>query len=336
MKKLLKMFAIALVVAVSGTILVACGDKKDKETEQTSNEQPAEEIQIQPNVNTEEEFFNKVEAGSAIVLGSNLTIQSKITFRKDVEINLNGHTLTFAGTVDHLIRNNPSKTVTIKNGKIEYASEVIVGFQHAFIENYGNLTIDNVEIEINNVDCNDVQAVAVFFNLYDGVLVIQNSTITMNAPGTTSNYKPVGIENFGKTFNLINSTVTVNSDSTGSIYGVYNYIGSSEDFIDCGACTTTISGSTINVTSTQINSITGVFAESYRDGEDISKIIINVGTVVNVTRDAQTGSGKNTYALRAKGNAIITGASNAELHITDETDCEQILRGEETTGIIED
>lgn len=333
MKKLLKMFAIALVVAVSGTFLVACGDKKGKETEQTSNEQPVEEIQIQPNVNTEEEFFDKVEAGSAIVLGSNLTIQSKITFRKDVEINLNGHTLTFAGTVDQLIRNNPSKTVTIKNGKIEYASEVIVGFQHAFIENYGNLTIDNVEIEINNVDCNDVQAVAVFFNLYDGVLVIQNSTITMNAPGTTSNYKPVGIENLGKIFNLINSTVTVNSNSTGSIYGVYNYINVD---INSGVRTTTISGSTINVTSTQINSITGVFAESYRDGDDIAKIMIDAGTVVNVTRDAQTGSGKNTYALRAKGNAIITGASNAELLITDETDCEQILRGEETTGIIED
>lgn len=333
MKKLLKMFAIALVVAVSGTFLVACGDKKGKETEQTSNEQPAEEIQIQPNVNTEEEFFDKVEAGSAIVLGSNLTIQSKITFRKDIEINLNGHTLTFAGTVDQLIRNNPSKTVTIKNGKIEYASEVIVGFQHAFIENYGNLTIDNVEIEINNVDCNDVQAVAVCFNLYDGVLVIQNSTITMNAPGTTSNYKPVGIENLGKTFNLINSTVNVNSNSTGSIYGVYNYINVD---INSGVRTTKISGSTINVTSTQINSITGVFAESYRDGDDIAKIIIDAGTVVNVTRDAQTGSGKNTYALRAKGNAIITGASNAELLITDETDCEQILRGEETTGIIED
>ena len=107
-----------------------------------------------------------------------------------------------------------------------------------------------------------------------------------------------------------------------------------------------ISGSTINVTSSVKNTNCAVFAESYITGEGNKAVINFTGTnTINSSR-ANTVAGsadKNTYGLRAKGNAVVNGANNTTITVTDETGCTIVVRGAELeddythqTGVIND
>ncbi len=328
MKKFLKVFGIAAFVAIAGIALSACGGKKEEE--------PAEIV----GVKTEAEFLETFEVESVVKLGADITLAEKIDINKDIEIDLNNHKLTFGGDNQYLIYVATGKTVTIKNGRIEHASTELIEVIKSYITNRGTLTLKNINLQITDVDAIGPDNVNAVGNWGEGVLTIENSTISMTTKAdTTNNFKPTGLWNMGRTFNFTNSTLNVVGTTTGSMYGVYDYIDDSES--DTGTRTLNITGSTINATSTVVNSLSGVFAESYLSGTD-NKTIINIGanTVVNVTRSAETGSGKKTYALRAKGNATITGADNATLTITDATECQQIERGVESneggTGVIED
>ena len=264
----------------------------------------------------------------AIKLADNITDASPIVFNRDLIIDLDNYSLEFAGSNTYLIRTNANKNVTVKNGDISYTSSVVVGNMNAFVQNYGNLTLQNVDFVIDNVDGNGNEGLSAISNLEDGVLLVDSSTITMNATGTTEKYKPIIIMNMGRTVDVVDSTLILTTNSLGSTYGLYTYINVGES--GSGTRTTTITGSTIDVTSSTINSVSGLFAESYETGDN--KAVINIGenTTLNVTRTAASGSGKKTYGLRAKGNAYIVGASNVDITIIDYTECTQIDIGMET------
>lgn len=324
MKKVLySMLAFMLVLPLAFG-LVACG-----------NNEP--EI---AGVESAEEFLEAFAAESSVALGANITLEEKLDIDKDIEINLNGKTLTFAGdinidTAKFIIRNNAERTVKIKNGTIVYTSEVDSELTFSCITNYGNLTLENVSLQFGNLNVatgdNRLDGIA---NWGEGNVVIKNSTISLTVDDTSRVYKTCGIFSLGRSLVFENSTLTLNC-SANSSYGIYNYINVGE--VDPGTRTATITGSTINLTGAEINSLSGVFAESYVEGEDNKAvIIIGANTVVNVTRTAESGSGKITYGLRAKGNAVITGANNATITLTDNTECTKLERGPETTGVIED
>ena len=292
--------------------------------------------QVSATVETEEEFLAALADESVVYiqLVDDIELADKIDFGRDVVIDLGDNTITFASYNEYLIKNAANKNVTIKNGTISYTSSVTVSAISDFIRNYGNMTLDGVDLELNNIygsGTNNINAVG---NWGQGEMVIKDSIISIEALTTVEEcmYKPIGVWNMGRRLDLIDSTVNVYGESLGSIYGVYNYINPGET--TAGTRIVNISGSTINTSSTRIDTISGVFAESYEADEAI--INIGEGTVINSTRLADSGSGKNTYALRAKGNATINGASNAELNIVDPTDCTQYERGAETTGVIND
>ena len=320
MKKVLySMLAFMLVLPLAFG-LVACG-----------NNEP--EI---AGVESAEEFLEAFATESSVALGANITLEEKLDIDKDIEINLNGKTLTFAGTNQYLIDVAEDKNVTIKNGTIDYTSSVVIQVIKSLINNHGNLVLKNINLQANNIDANGPDNINAVGNNGEGILTLQNSIITINTKeDTTNDFKPIGVWNLGRTFTVTNTVINVSTTTVGSSYGVYNYINEGE--VDPGTRTVTISGTTINFTSSVINTACGVFAESYVEGED-NKAVITIGanTVVNVTRTAESGSGKKTYGLRAKGNAVITGANNATITLTDNTECTQLERGPETTGVIED
>ena len=71
---------------------------------------------VDPNgVKTEAEFLSKFETDSKITLGANITLEEMVDINKDIEIDLNSYTLTFAGTNDCLFQNNEGKNAIIKN-----------------------------------------------------------------------------------------------------------------------------------------------------------------------------------------------------------------------------
>lgn len=324
MKKILySMLAFMLVLPLAFG-LVACG-----------NNEP--EI---AGVESAEEFLEAFATESSVALGANITLEEKLDIDKDIEINLNGKTLTFAGTNQYLIDVAEGKNVTIKNGTIDYTSDVVIQVIKSLINNHGNLVLKNINLQANNIDANGPSNINAVGNNGEGVLTLQNSIITINTKeNTTNSFKPIGVWNLGRTFTVTNTVINVSTTTVGSSYGVYNYINEGE--VDPGTRTVTISGTTINFTSSVINTACGVFAESYVEGED-NKAVITIGanTVVNVTRTAESGSGGKTYGLRTKGNAVITGANNATITLTDNTECAQFEKGAEVgdagTGVIED
>ena len=285
-------------------------------------------------VATLEQFNAAIANGDvdAITLTDDIGGATAFTTTRDLSIDLGQHTLTFAGTNTRLISNEVGHTLTITNGSISYESSVLVGDMNAFISNNGILTLDRVNVTLNNIDSNGTQGIPALCNQGEGVLVVNRSVIVANYSGTTSNYKPVGIMNMGRKLYLTNSTITINCASQGSSYGVYNYIDEGET--DTGNRSTYINGSTITLTTTAMNNISGVFSESYLDEENEAIIYIGAGTIVNVTRNVASGSGKNTYALRAKGSALIIIVEDVTLTINDDTQCEQSEIQEETDGVI--
>ena len=292
-------------------------------------------------VDNEADFVNAIAiSGETVIVTDDISLTNHINFANDITINLGEHTLTFAGDNTYLFKVPSNKSVTILNGSIDYTSSVIVNALSSYIENRGNLTLKEVAITLDNIVGGGSENLNAIGNNGEGVLVIEDSTITMQAEDNVSSaYKVVGLWNMGRTMLFKNSTLNVTTASRNSSYGVYNYINTGE--VNPGTRTVTIDSSTINFTATSLISATGIFAESYVEGETNASNIVIIGTTyVNVTRDLESGSGKKTYALRAKGNATITGASNAQLNITDNTDCTQVERGEETgetgTGSITD
>ena len=292
-------------------------------------------------VKTVEEFLAKFDAEASVTLGANLKLEENLNVDKDFVIDLNNYTLTFDGNNQNLVYVNAGRNVTIKNGKIRYTSEVDPAQTMSCITNFGNLTVEKVDLKFDNLNVQNNEEphrLDGFANWGEGALVIRKSVITMNIDDTTRNYKTCGVFSLGRSFVFENSVLTMNC-SANSSYGIYNYINVGEE--NPGTRTATITGSTVNLTSNSINSISGIFAESYVSGEEnVAKVIIGQGTRVNVTRTAESGSGKKTYALRAKGNATISGANNATLTIVDVTDCTQYERGMEAgeagTGVITD
>ena len=293
--------------------------------------------EVSATVSTEAELTTALADNTIvyIYIANDIELENKIDFNRDVVLDLNDNTLTFASDCPYLINNLANKTVTIKNGTIEYTSSIVVNAITSFINNYGNLTLDNVSVELENLRGNGVNNINAFGNWGEGVLVITDSQIVMNAYTAETNYKTVGVFTLGRTFEFVNSTLTVYCESTGSAYGIYNYIDDGES--NTGTRTANIVNSTIDVTSTAINSVSGIFSESYLEGENTTIINIGENTVVNVTRiNEATDGNKKTYGLRAKGNATINGANNATITITDETGCTILYRGAETTGVIND
>ena len=289
-------------------------------------------------VTTASEFLAEFETASKVTLGADITLVEKLDVTKDIEIDLNNHTLTFDVTDnDCLLQNNIYVKSTIKNGKISPTSSIEITTLNGFITNDGELTISNVEIELNNISADIEENTNAILNTGEGVLTVKDSKITMNAKAGT--YKAVGVFNIGKICEIERSVVTLNSETSGSIYGIYNYIDDADE-ATVGRRIALIKDSTINVTSKAVNSVSGIFSESYLGGENISRVSISGNTKVNVVRDVAEGSGKKTYGFRAKGNATIVGANNATLTIVDNTDCTKLERATETagdyTGVIED
>ena len=322
MKKFLFGLLAVLFVVPMALAMVGCGNTVD-------------------GVKTLEEFLAKYETEDTIVLGADLKLEENLNIDKDFVIDLNNYTLTFDGNNQNLVYVNAGRNVTIKNGKIRYTSEVDPAQTMSCITNFGNLTVEKVDLKFDNLNVQNNEEphrLDGFANWGEGALVIRKSVITMNIDDTTRNYKTCGVFSLGRSFVFENSVLTMNC-SANSSYGIYNYINVGEE--NPGTRTATITGSTVNLTSNSINSISGIFAESYVSGEEnVAKVVIGKGTKINVIRDVETGSGKTTYALRAKGNAVITGANNATLTITDETECTKLEGGIETNeggiGVIED
>lgn len=288
--------------------------------------------------------------GGVINVMDNIADIPALNITNNAMILLNGNTLTFASTDPYVIRNEAGNALMIQNGAISYTSSITLSATTSLINNFGQLMMEGVDIELNNIygHSADAEHEAEAVGRIDGIanwgageVSIRDCQITMDTnvddPSKAKQYKTCGIFNLGEAFEFVDSILNVEINVANSSYAIYNYINIGET--DAGTRAFRIEGSTINVTSTVRNSLSGIFAESYE--LDPNTAIINIGadTVVNVTRDTTdtTISGKNTYALRAKGNATINGANNATLNITDPTGCTQIERGMEenddgTTG----
>ena len=283
-----------------------------------------------------------VTTGGVVNVTTNIGGIAPLNMAKDVMMLLNGNTLTFASTDTYLIRNEAGNSLMIMGGEISYTSEVtITSSSTSFINNYGQMMITGVDIELNNIvghsadEDHKTEAVGRIDGIANwgaGEVSISNCNITMDTNvDNASNkyqYKTCAIFNLGVGFELIDSTLSVEINANNSSYAIYNYINNGEPGVGMRAMR--IVGSTINATSSVINSLSGIFSESYEAGEDRAVVQIGEGTVVNVERTALSGSGKKTYALRAKGNAIITGAGNATLTIVDPTECTPLYAAMET------
>lgn len=281
-----------------------------------------------------------VTTGGVVNVTSDIDGIAPLNMAKDVMMLLNGNTLTFAGTDTYLIRNEAGNSLMIMGGEISYTSEVtITSSSTSFINNYGQMMITGVDIELNNIVGHSSNTEAEAVGRIDGIanwgageVSISNCNITMDTnvddAAAANQYKTCAIFNLGAGFELIDSILNVDINVANSSYAIYNYINNGEPGVGMRAMR--IVGSTINATSSVINSLSGIFSESYEAGDDQAVVQIGEGTVVNVERTALSGSGKKTYALRAKGNAIITGAGNATLTIVDPTECTKLYCGMET------
>ncbi len=174
-------------------------------------------------------FVETADQWNALVTAPNAVIPSKtFILNADVEgansfkvaegnqvvIDLNGHTLTLTGGAGstgtetlgmQLLRD---ATVTIKNGKLKVTDS---GKAIFWIQNYSNLTLENVEIDASSAtNCS---------------YVLSNNYGTTNIIGTTTIKAPAGKVAFdvcdaaGNTY----STVTVNVNTTGTIGGIVEY-----------------------------------------------------------------------------------------------------------------
>ena len=290
-------------------------------------------------VATEAQFLQAFGVDSSVTLGADITLANKIDINKDFEIDLNFHTITFAGANAYLVSVAANRAVTIKNGTIRHTSAVLQTGIVSYINNRGTLTLKNINLQIDNVDAavNMDQNVNAVGNNGEGNITVDSCVVSITTVAEpTCNFKPVGIWNLGRTFTVTDSIVNVVSHSTGSTYGAYCYID--DDEVDPGTRTLNISGTTINVTSTVLNTSCAVFAESYVAGDE-NKAIINIGanTVVNVTRDSEPGNPDvKTYGLRAKTNAVVNGANNVTITLNDTTGCALLETAEQNSGVIND
>ena len=93
-----------------------------------------------------QQLVNNTEAGGTLTLDRDYTLSSKLLISKDVSIDGNGYTLTYAGS-DRAIdspSNNGAVNLTIKNLTISFTKSYCE--RGISFNNSGSLTLDNVEV----------------------------------------------------------------------------------------------------------------------------------------------------------------------------------------------
>ena len=212
-----------------------------------------------------------------------------------------------------------SGKLTIKNGTIESTITTDSGCV-AFSNKHGaTLNTSDLTLEINFI--NDTDATGDLVGLYNvGEAVIENSTISVIADGGKSKVLGVYSNDGDKAGTTVRkSKIEVESNSKGSSYGFYMLLRSyPESNIGVkNSVTSTLDGTTVTVTQSEVGSVSPVFAESYEKKENGGTgytSIINITNSCTIEGESKLAAENNkddsnnqkiVYAVRAKGLAVI-------------------------------
>lgn len=275
-------------------------------------------------VSTLEEFEAAIASGGSIKLEDDITLTNQYTIIADLNIDLNGNTLiTNYGPVRAIINR---ATLNIINGSLENINSSAYGI----IDNYGELTVDNVtindagcgdgssiknrgyELTINNSSFNNTCVTKGNAGVYsDGILDLSNSTFESVSTGAY----PLSVSSGIAVINNVNVTgakggMGVNSGKVTINGGTYNggtYYGL---WITNDGATTDV---TVN-SGTFIGELYGLRASVDDGKQDASdaRIVINGGTFIGNTKAAAAltaSSSERTWGLNIKGGTFSTDVS---------------------------
>ena len=234
-------------------------------------------------VMTESDLKNAIDAGGAVTLGDDITVTTTLSVTKDLEVNLNNHTLTGAGSVilvqgAKLVVNGPG---TIKEKNPDYGAIAVKGSNKAEDMNY-------TTVEVNKDVVLEAWA-PIFVTPYQssGAPYAYGVTITVN--GATLNAKKdsaaaggTGVYVNGQIAHTENAPVINLTDTT-----ICDIDNASEGMYLAGYAKTTL-------TDCDISGVTGIeirAGELTVNGGSITGTATPIGEVPNGNGSTVTGAG---------------------------------------------
>ena len=249
-------------------------------------------------VMNESDLKKAIDAGGAVTLGDDITVTTTLSVTKDLEVNLNNHTLTGAGSVilvqgAKLVVNGPG---TIKEKNPDYGAIAVKGSNKAEDMNY-------TTVEVNKDVVLEAWA-PIFVTPYQssGAPYAYGVTITVN--GATLNAKKdsgaaggTGVYVNGQITHTENAPVINLTDTT-----IYDSDNASEGMYLAGYARTTLTGCTI----------TGTTGVEIRAGE----LTVNGGSITGTATPIGEAPNGNGSTVTGAGIAVSQHTTMLPLTVT--------------------